>query len=33
MGLDGSFPMTRDANTSCIVMNEPYGVVLSIAPW
>lgn len=31
--LDGSFPATQDANTSAIVMREPYGVVLAIAPW
>lgn len=33
MALDGSFPATKDVNTSCIVTKEPYGVVLSIAPW
>lgn len=31
--LEGSFPMTRDADSSAIVLKEPYGVVLAIAPW
>lgn len=31
--LEGTFPTTKDANTSAIIMKEPYGVVLSIAPW
>lgn len=31
--LEGSFPTTRDPEFSGIVMKEPYGVVLSIAPW
>lgn len=32
-GIESSFIPTRDANVNCIVMREPYGVVLSIAPW
>ena len=31
--LEGSFPTTMDPNVSGIVMQEPYGVVLAIAPW
>ncbi|KAF5138105.1 Vanillin dehydrogenase [Metarhizium anisopliae] len=31
--MEGSFPPTVDRNRSAIVMHEPYGVVLSIAPW
>jgi acyl-CoA reductase-like NAD-dependent aldehyde dehydrogenase len=31
--LEGSFPTTKDADSSAIVMKEPYGVVLAIAPW
>lgn len=31
--LEGTFPVTEDADVSAIVMQEPYGVVLSIAPW
>ncbi|KAG8418712.1 hypothetical protein J3459_012112 [Metarhizium acridum] len=31
--VEGSFPPTIDRNRSAIVMREPYGVVLSIAPW
>lgn len=31
--LEGTFPPTKDANVSCLVLREPYGVVLSIAPW
>lgn len=32
-GIQGSFPPTRDADISAIVMKQPYGVVLAIAPW
>ncbi|EAQ92770.1 hypothetical protein CHGG_01005 [Chaetomium globosum CBS 148.51] len=31
--LDGSLPTTRDAGTGAMVINEPFGVVLAIAPW
>lgn len=31
--LEGSFPATMDPESSAIVMREPYGVVLAIAPW
>lgn len=31
--LVGTFPATQDPNVSSIVLQEPYGVVLSIAPW
>ncbi|UNI23394.1 hypothetical protein JDV02_009216 [Purpureocillium takamizusanense] len=31
--LDGSFPALMDPTTSAIVMREPYGVVLAMAPW
>jgi acyl-CoA reductase-like NAD-dependent aldehyde dehydrogenase len=29
----GSLPHTRDGNTLALVMKEPYGVQLGIAPW
>ncbi|KAI5460671.1 aldehyde dehydrogenase domain-containing protein [Mariannaea sp. PMI_226] len=31
--IEGSFPTTKDPNTSAIVTRQPFGVVLSIAPW
>lgn len=31
--LEGTFPPTKDIDVSCLVLREPYGVVLSIAPW
>lgn len=31
--LEGSFPPTRDPEIGSIVLREPYGVVLAIAPW
>jgi hypothetical protein len=31
--IEGTFPTTQDPDVSAIVMREPYGVVLSIAPW
>ncbi|UKZ75529.1 hypothetical protein TrVFT333_003216 [Trichoderma virens FT-333] len=31
--IEGSFPTLMDPNTSGIVLREPYGVVLSVAPW
>jgi acyl-CoA reductase-like NAD-dependent aldehyde dehydrogenase len=31
--LEGSFPSTMNTDTSAIVLQEPYGVVLAIAPW
>lgn len=29
----GAIPATRDANVSAMVVKEPYGVVLAMAPW
>ncbi|PTB68227.1 aldehyde dehydrogenase [Trichoderma citrinoviride] len=31
--IEGSFPSLADPNSSGIVLREPYGVVLSVAPW
>ncbi|KHN98907.1 Aldehyde dehydrogenase domain protein [Metarhizium album ARSEF 1941] len=31
--VEGSFPPTMERNRSAIVMREPFGVVLAIAPW
>ncbi|KAM0511668.1 hypothetical protein ACHAPE_009626 [Trichoderma viride] len=31
--IEGSFPTLMDPDTSGIVLREPYGVVLSVAPW
>ncbi|KAI9171657.1 aldehyde dehydrogenase [Paramyrothecium foliicola] len=31
--IEGSFPTTMDSKVSSIILQEPYGVVLSIAPW
>ncbi|PHH91634.1 hypothetical protein CDD83_10920 [Cordyceps sp. RAO-2017] len=31
--LEGSFPTLKDPESSAIVLREPYGVVLAIAPW
>ncbi|KAF4125048.1 Acyl-CoA reductase or other NAD-dependent aldehyde dehydrogenase [Geosmithia morbida] len=31
--IEGSFPATQKADVSCIIMREPYGVVVAIAPW
>ncbi|KAL7786280.1 Aldehyde/histidinol dehydrogenase [Trichoderma ceciliae] len=31
--IQGSFPTLMDPNSSGIVLREPYGVVLSVAPW
>lgn len=31
--LEGSFPATEDAEMGALVLREPYGVVLAIAPW
>ncbi|KAH8899323.1 aldehyde dehydrogenase [Thozetella sp. PMI_491] len=31
--LDGSIPTPQDANTGALILKEPYGVVLAIAPW
>ena len=31
--LEGSFPTTMSTGSSAIVLPEPYGVVLAIAPW
>ncbi|KAJ9138742.1 Aldehyde dehydrogenase [Coniochaeta hoffmannii] len=32
-GLEGSFPATEDEGTGALVLREPYGVILAIAPW
>ncbi|KAJ7060990.1 Aldehyde/histidinol dehydrogenase [Mycena amicta] len=31
--ITGSIPVSQDEGTSALVLKEPYGVVLSIAPW
>ena len=31
--IEGSIPTTGDANTGAMVVKEPFGVVLAIAPW
>lgn len=31
--LAGTFPATQNPDVSAIIMREPYGVILSIAPW
>lgn len=31
--LEGSYPATMNPSRGAIIMREPYGVVLSIAPW
>jgi acyl-CoA reductase-like NAD-dependent aldehyde dehydrogenase len=31
--IEGSFPATEDEGLSALVLREPYGVVLAIAPW
>ncbi|SPJ78738.1 related to aldehyde dehydrogenase [Fusarium torulosum] len=31
--LEGAIPITSDPNTTALVLREPYGVVLAIAPW
>ncbi|RGP73245.1 aldehyde dehydrogenase [Fusarium sporotrichioides] len=31
--LEGSIPTVSDPNTTALVLREPYGVVLAIAPW
>ena len=31
--LEGSYPATNNAETGAIVLREPFGVVLAIAPW
>ena len=31
--LQGSFPTLADPDSSAIILSEPYGVVLAIAPW
>ncbi|KAF6844187.1 aldehyde dehydrogenase [Colletotrichum musicola] len=31
--IEGSVPATRDPDVSAMVLKEPYGVVLAIAPW
>jgi acyl-CoA reductase-like NAD-dependent aldehyde dehydrogenase len=31
--IEGSFPATEDAGVGALVLREPYGVVLAIAPW
>ncbi|KAB5578325.1 aldehyde dehydrogenase domain-containing protein [Coniochaeta sp. 2T2.1] len=32
-GLEGSMPVTEDEGTGAMVLREPFGVVLAIAPW
>lgn len=31
--VEGSIPTTKDPNTGALVVKEPFGVVLAIAPW
>lgn len=31
--IEGSIPTPQDPNTGALVLKEPYGVVLAIAPW
>lgn len=31
--IEGTVPTTADANTGAMVLKEPFGVVLAIAPW
>jgi acyl-CoA reductase-like NAD-dependent aldehyde dehydrogenase len=31
--LEGSIPAVSDPNTTALVLREPYGVVVAIAPW
>lgn len=31
--LEGSVPTTQDPNTGALVLKEPFGVVLAVAPW
>ena len=31
--IQGSFPSVEDDNRSALVLKEPYGVILGIAPW
>jgi acyl-CoA reductase-like NAD-dependent aldehyde dehydrogenase len=31
--LDGSMPTTADADTGAMIISEPFGVILAIAPW
>jgi len=31
--MDGSLPATADAATGAMVLREPFGVILAIAPW
>ncbi|KAK4152438.1 Aldehyde/histidinol dehydrogenase [Chaetomidium leptoderma] len=31
--LDGSIPTPRDPDTGAMILNEPFGVILAIAPW
>ena len=32
-GLDGSMPTAADPNTGAMILREPFGVILAIAPW
>ncbi|KAL2199997.1 aldehyde dehydrogenase domain-containing protein [Corynascus similis CBS 632.67] len=32
-GIEGSMPTPHDANTGALILKEPFGVVLAIAPW
>lgn len=31
--IEGSIPTTQDPNTGALVLKEPFGVILAIAPW
>lgn len=31
--IEGSIPTTQDPNTGALVVKEPFGVILAIAPW
>lgn len=31
--LEGTFPTTQDENVGALVLKEPWGVILAIAPW
>lgn len=31
--VEGSIPTTQDPNTGALVVKEPFGVILAIAPW
>jgi acyl-CoA reductase-like NAD-dependent aldehyde dehydrogenase len=33
VAIEGSIPTTADPNTGALILKEPFGVVLAIAPW